>query len=83
MTMKPFADDTASSAIGDLAAENGQEAVTLSGSLQITRDKHGLKQAKALKSLAEAICAELEAADLPDRISQESSPGEDVANPFA
>jgi len=83
MTMKPFADDSASTTIGELAAENGTSAVALSGSLEITRDKAGLKRAQALKALAEAICHELEAGDLPDNVEVAAAKTEDVANPFA
>lgn len=83
MTMKPFADDSASTTIGELAAENGTGAVTLSGSLEITRDKAGLKRAQALKTLAEAICQELEAGDLPDHVAVAAATTQDVANPFA
>jgi hypothetical protein len=84
MTMKPFADDSAVDSIGDLSAENASDAVTLSGSIEITRDKAGLKRAQSLKALVDAICGELEAADLPDRLERagKSETGE-VANPFA
>jgi len=83
MTMKPFADDNASTTIGELAAENGTNVVTVSGSLEITRDKAGLKQARALKALADGICQELEAGDLPDHAELAVAKTEDVANPFA
>ncbi len=83
MTMKPFADDTASTTIGELAAENGASAVMLSGSLEITRDQAGLRRAQALKALADAICLELEAGDLPDNVEVAAATTDDVANPFA
>lgn len=85
MTMKPFADDSASNSIGDLTAENGKVAVTISGSLELTRDKVGLKRAKAFKALADSVVSELEAADdLPDKVEvpKAATTGE-VANPFA
>ncbi len=83
MTMKPFADDSASTTIGELSAENGTSAVMLSGSLEITRDKAGLKRAQALKTLAEAICQELELGELPDHVEAAAVKTGDVANPFA
>lgn len=83
MTMKPFADDSTSTTIGELAAENGANAITLAGSLEITRDKAGLKRAKALKTLVDAICQELEAGDLPDNVAVAAATTQDVANPFA
>ena len=82
--MKPFADDSASTSIGELAAENGSQAVTLSGSLEITRDKVGLERARALRALADVLCQELEAGDLPDKVEQSPDTQSDtVANPFA
>jgi hypothetical protein len=66
-----------------LAAENGADTVTLSGLLEITRDKAGLKRAQALKTLVDAICQELEAGDLPDHVSVAAATTQDVANPFA
>lgn len=83
MTMKPFADDSSSTTIGELAAENGGQAVVLSGSLEITRDRAGLEHARALRNLADSICKELEAADLPDRVERATASAQDVANPFA
>ena len=39
----PFADDAASMAIDKLTIENGQQQISLYGSLDITRDKAGLQ----------------------------------------
>ena len=41
-TLKPFADDSAASAIGGLTVENGRDRVALYGSLDLTRDRAGL-----------------------------------------
>jgi hypothetical protein len=41
----PFADDSTSLSIGDRAIENGTDRVALYGSLDITRDQAGQKQA--------------------------------------
>lgn len=85
MTKKfqPFSDDSSSLSIGELTVENGTDKVALYGSLDVTRDKNGLKQAKALKSAVDAIVRALEQnKELPD----ESGPTEDpqqVKNPFA
>ncbi len=82
--IKPFADDKNSFSIGDLSAENGTTAVTLSGSLAVTRDKQGLKNARALKQLADALVQALEeAGDLPDKVEATTKPDDKIRNPFA
>jgi len=81
--MKPFQDDKGSMSIGDLTAENGAAVVALSGSVEITRDKVGLKRAKALKELADALVAQLEGADLPEKADPAVEHNDEVANPFA
>jgi hypothetical protein len=43
----------------------------LHGSLDLTRDQAGLKRARALKSLLDAVVATLEAEDLPDAVPEE------------
>jgi hypothetical protein len=65
----------------DLTVENRVDRVSLYGSIDITRDKVGLENAKTLKSILEIILVELEKADdLPDRITVEQA--ETVKNPF-
>ncbi|HYG86267.1 MAG TPA: hypothetical protein VD978_08415 [Azospirillum sp.] len=82
MKLKPFADDERSISIGDLTVENGTDRVALYGSLDITRDKEGLRRARDLLALAQAAVTALEAAgDLPDRLPPPSTP-EVVKNPF-
>ncbi|MBO1908048.1 hypothetical protein J4G37_24550 [Microvirga sp. 3-52] len=80
---QPFSDDSASLSIGEFTIENGTEKVALYGSLDVMRDKNGLKQAKALKAAVDAIVKALEQDKaLPD----ESGPAEtsqQVKNPFA
>ena len=46
-TLKPYADDAASLAIGDLTIENGQDSIAVGGSLDLTRDKVGLAARRA------------------------------------
>lgn len=82
MTLKPFADDDHSVGIGDLTVENGIDRVALYGSLDLTRDKEGLKRARELLALAQAAVAALEAvSDLPDRLPPPKAP-DVVDNPF-
>ena len=85
MTKKfqPFSDDSASLSIGEFTIENGTDKVALYGSLDITRDKSGLKQAKALKAAIDAIVKALEQDKaLPDDSGPTEEP-QQVKNPFA
>lgn len=50
-TLKPFADDAASTSIGELTIENGTDRIALYGSLDLARDKQGLAHARALATL--------------------------------
>ena len=82
---KPFADDTATLAIGEFTVENGTQSVLLYGTLDITRDQAGLDRAHELAALANDIVATLEAiADLPAHaLVPPKAPGQTVKNPFA
>jgi hypothetical protein len=85
MTKKfqPFSDDSASLGIGEFTVENGTNKVSLYGSLDVTRDKNGLKQAKALKAAVDAIVKALQQdKELPDESGPVESP-QQVKNPFA
>ncbi len=85
MTKKfqPFSDDSASLSIGEFTVENGTDKVALYGSLDITRDKSGLKQARALKAAVDAIVKTLEQdKTLPDESGPVETP-QQVKNPFA
>ena len=67
--MKPFADDAKVVTIEDLEIENGTSVISIHGSVQITRDKEGLRKAIALRDHAMAIAAALEGAtDLPQSV---------------
>jgi hypothetical protein len=67
--------------IGDLTVENRLDRIELYGSLQITRDKAGLKLAEEMKDLIDAIAATLRAdKNLPDHIT--IAPAQRVDNPF-
>lgn len=82
--IKPFADDDAAASIGDLAIENGTTRVTVSGSVEFTRDQAGLERARALKQLADGLVAELENGSPPQSLTGTQTAAVDqVANPFA
>lgn len=80
--IKPYADDTGATQIGDLQVENGSDCVAVYGSIDLTRDKQGLEHARKLKSLLDAIVQSLEAEkDLPDHVPP-PKPTDTVDNPF-
>ena len=79
----PFADDTASIAIGELTVENGTDAIALYGSLDITRDKQGLARAHALQAMLTQAIGILESDKrLPDAVPP-PAPAKTVSNPFS
>ena len=83
MSLEPFADEAATLRIGELVVENRLDRVSLYGSLDLTRDRAGLRDARALRALLEAVVAvlEREGDTLPEAV--ETGRGTDrVANPF-
>jgi hypothetical protein len=81
-TFDPYADDAASLGIGELTLENGQDRIAVYGSLDLTRDKVGLKHARELKAVLDAVVRHLDAArDLPDVVPAPEKPTS-VKNPF-
>jgi hypothetical protein len=79
-TIKPFQNEADSVVIGELTIENRLDRIELYGSLQITKDKEGLKLAQELKELIDAAVKALQAEDLPDHVP--IAPTENVDNPF-
>jgi hypothetical protein len=80
----PFADDAGVRNIGALCFENGTDRITLHGSLDLTRDKTGLAQARLIRQTLDAIVKVLEDDDLPETVAEapEAAP-KSVKNPFA
>ncbi len=80
--LAPFADDATSTSIGSLTIENGTDRIALYGSLDLTRDKAGLAHARSLKTLLDAVVAQLEGQkDLPAAVPEAAAP-KSVPNPF-
>lgn len=80
--MKPFADDSAATEIGDLKLENGRDRVALYGSLDLTRDQAGLALARSLRAMMDAVVTALEQDPaLPVTLPPPKKPGT-VRNPF-
>ncbi len=81
--LTPFADDAASTSVGELTIENGTDRIALYGSLDLTRDQPGLALARALKALLDEVVRHLEAEkDLPRAVPADL-PAKSVANPFS
>jgi len=81
--LTPFADESEALRIGGLTIENRTDQVSLYGSLDLTRDQTGLRHARALKRIAEAVVRTLEAeTDLPETIAEPELPRR-TKNPFA
>lgn len=81
-TMMPFANESDSLGLGDLTIENGTDRVSIYGSIDLTRDKQGLRDARTLKALLDKVVATLEGdKHLPDKVAPPDEP-DDVKNPF-
>ncbi len=81
--MKPFADDSAATSVGDLRLENGRDRIACYGSLDLTRDQAGLALAREMRQALESIIQVLEADKaLPASIPSAKQPGT-VRNPFS
>lgn len=79
-------DDEVLSIRGDaLTISNGTTRVTVSGTLEIAKDKRGLEAALALQAAVASIVVALRRqADLPERLEDEPpAPTGSIDNPFA
>lgn len=84
MPTQPFMayeNETDSFQIDTLTVENRLDRISVYGSLEITKDKHGLEAALKLKRVIDASIDALKRdKNLPDKIA--TLPEESVANPF-
>ncbi len=60
MSLEPFADEATSLQIAGLTIENRLDRVSLFGSIDMTKDRDGLRRARELRALLEAVVAALE-----------------------
>jgi hypothetical protein len=82
-TITPYANESESIGIGDLTVENRTDRVSLYGSLDLTRDKRGLANARVIRALMDSVIKALEAdKQLPEQVASPEKP-ETVKNPFA
>ncbi len=84
MPTQPFMayeNETDSFQIDTLTVENRLDRISVYGSLEITKDKHGLEAALKLKRVIDASIDALKRdKNLPDKIA--TLPEESLANPF-
>jgi hypothetical protein len=81
-TIKPYANESDSVGIADLTVENRTDRVSVYGSIDLTRDKQGLKHARDLRDLLDRVVKALETEkDLPDRVPPPEAT-DSVENPF-
>jgi hypothetical protein len=81
-TITPYANETESLKLADLTIENRTDRVSIFGSIDLTRDKAGLQDARMLKVLLDQVVQALEADKrLPERLPPPERP-EEVKNPF-
>ncbi len=81
--MKPFADDSAATSVGDMRLENGRDRIAVYGSLDLTRDQAGLALAREMRGVLDAAIQVLEAdSALPVSVAPTKLPGK-VPNPFS
>ena len=82
MNFSPFRNESDAVTLGNLKIENREDRIAIYGSLAITRDRAGLADAKALKSLLDRIVKELEDGPaLPVAVAA-AEPTVKVKNPF-
>lgn len=79
----PFADASTVRTVGALSFENGPDAISLHGSLDLTRDRAGLAHARAVKATLDAIVEALAGAELPEAVADAEAAPARVKNPFA
>ncbi len=72
LCIDPFANEEDVIHIGELDIENRLDRISIHGSVDITKDQHGLEYAFALKRQIDTIVEYLKRQALPERISVEN-----------
>ena len=73
--MRPYQDESDAVEIGDLKIENRLDRVTVYGRIDLTRDKAGLENARALKKLLDDVVSALESEPaLPEHVAPPKAP---------
>lgn len=77
----PYANEADVLEVGNLMLENRLDRITVSGDVDLTADKQGLRDAKRLHELLGEIVAALEARELPEQLPPPEV--KQVDNPFS
>jgi hypothetical protein len=81
--MRPYQNEAEAVEVGDLKIENRLDRVTIYGRIDLTRDKAGLENARALKQLLDDVVRTLESDPaLPEHVAPPKAPVM-KQNPFA
>jgi len=81
--MRPYQNEAEAVEIGDLKIENRLDRITVYGRVDLTRDKAGLENARALKQLLDDMVRVLEGdPTLPEHVAAPKAPAM-KRNPFA
>jgi hypothetical protein len=81
--MRPYQNEAEAVEIGDLKIENRLDRITVYGRVDLTRDKAGLENARALKQLLDDVVRVLEGdPTLPEHVAAPKAPVM-KRNPFA
>lgn len=73
--MRPYQNEAEELEVGDLKIENRLDRVTIYGRIDLTRDKAGLENARALKQLLDRVVSALEGdRSLPHRVAPPKAP---------
>lgn len=81
--MRPYQNESDAAEIGDLKIENRLDRIAVYGRIDLTRDKAGLENARALKKLLDDVVHALESDPaLPEHVAPPKAPVM-KRNPFA
>lgn len=80
-SFKPYANEADVLQVGGLQIENRVDRITISGDIDLTADKAGLADARALHKVLTDVIARLESQPLPNQLPAPKS--KKVDNPFA
>ena len=64
----PYQNETDCLQLGELTIENRLDRISIFGTIDLWKDKSGLKAAKELKSVIDQAITELEKSELPDKV---------------
>jgi hypothetical protein len=79
--IQPFANESDSLEIAGLTIENRIDRISVYGSLEVTRDKEGLRKAHEIVNILKSIVERLESEDLPDSVGPPKAT-DTIDNPF-